>query len=105
MVLLHVVTYSNQRMFWGGREGLGEMAACSPGPQEGWPGILMMQTAGCFAGFSACPLGDPKVEMGQEVMGLLADKSDSLVSFLASLTDLVEVYLPAARDRSKASLF
>lgn len=64
-----------------------------------------MQTAGCFASFSACPLGDPKVAMGQEVTDLLADESDSLVSFLASLTDLVEIDLPSARDESKASLF
>lgn len=69
------------------------------------PGILAMQTAGCFAAFAACPLGDPEVEMGQEVTGLLADESEGLVSFLARLMDLVEVHLPSVRDGSKASLF
>lgn len=72
------------------------------------PGILAMQTAGCFAAFAAfaaCPLGDPEVEMRQEVTGLLADESEGLVSFLARLMDLVEVHLPSVRDGSKASLF
>lgn len=86
-------------------------SVCFGGDGGGWAGgdggllSWALQTAGCFAAFAACPLGDPEVEMGQEVTGLLADESEGLVSFLARLMDLVEVHLPSVRDGSKASLF
>lgn len=96
--LIHIVTYFHHRLCSGEIEGWARWQLALLGPRERWPGLLAMHTAGCLPGFCAIPWRTPVRRGDSESTGPLTGKSDGLGSFLADLTDLVEVYLPSVRD-------